>query len=118
MGHEARECLRLRDKNEHELPYGERLKAGFRGLANNLEGRSRRLPHRDNRDDGFNGGRVPSSITQMPCSNAVTNPAGTKSTNGNVTNHSYLHGANLMGRNNHEATNAGTDNSISGFTAT
>ena len=105
-------------QNEHELLYGEWLKAGFRGLANNSEGRSRRPPHRDNRDDGFNGGRVPSSITQMPCSNAVTNPAGTKSTNGNVTNHSYLHGANLMGRNNHEATNAGTDNSISGFTAT
>ena len=118
MGHKARECSRPRAKNQHELLYGEWLKAGFRGPANKLEGQSRRPPHSDNGDDGFNGGRVASSITQTPCSNAVTNPAGTESTNGNVTTHSYLYGADLMGRNNHEATNAGTDSSISEFTAT
>ena len=38
LGHEARECSRPRDKTQRELPYGEWLKAGFRGPAHSSEG--------------------------------------------------------------------------------
>ena len=117
LGHEAKECSHPRDKTQREIPYGEWLKAGFRGPVHNSEGRSKRPTHRDKGDDGVNGGRVPSSPTKTPFSDSVITPAGTEITAGYVTNHS-LHGAKLMARSSHEANNAGTDHSISGFAAT
>ncbi|KAK9999217.1 hypothetical protein SO802_018820 [Lithocarpus litseifolius] len=63
IGHEARECSCLRDKSQRGLPYGEWLKAGFRGSVSNPEGRSRQPSHQGSGGEGVHDGRVPSCIT-------------------------------------------------------
>ena len=121
IGHEARECSYPRDKNQRGLPYGEWLKAGFRGSASKPERRSRQPPHRDSGDEEVHDRRVPSHPTHTPGTDAVRSPAGVDVIQGNVTD-LYPSGAKSMGRNNyednHEVINAATDQLIMGSSVT
>ncbi|KAL0007913.1 hypothetical protein SO802_009415 [Lithocarpus litseifolius] len=118
IGHKARECSCPRDKNQHGLPYGEWLKAGFRGSVSKPVGRSGQPSHRDNGDEGFHGGRGSSHLTHTLGTGTVRSPAGVDGNTRNVTDPPYQSGVRLMGRNNYEdnykANNAAMDQLIMG----
>ena len=121
IGHEARECNCLRDKNQRGLPYEEWLKAGFRGSVSKPVGRSGQPSHHESGDKGVHGGRVPSHPTHTSEIDAVRSLTGVDSDQGNITD-PHPSGAKLMGRkiyeDNHEDSNATTDQLILGSIVT